>query len=95
MTERFIEEKLVKAVKKQNGICPKFVAPGCVGMPDRIVLLPGGRVSFVEVKAPGQKPRPIQVVKHEQLRKLGFQVFVLDDVQQIADILEKTGGAAV
>lgn len=89
MREKTIEQKLVTAVKKQGGICPKFVSPGFDGMPDRIVLLPHGRFAFVEVKAPGEKPRPLQLVRHEMLRRLGFRVYVLDDEKQIGGILDE------
>ena len=90
MREKLIEQKLVKAVKAQNGMCPKLVSPGTDGMPDRMVLLPNGKLSFVEVKAPGEKPRPLQMRRHEQLRQLGFRVAVLDDPEQIPGILEET-----
>ena len=78
MREREIERKLVSAVKSRGGICPKFVSPGFDGMPDRVVLLPHGKLGFVEVKRPGEKPRPLQTARHRLLRKLGFLVFVLD-----------------
>ncbi len=91
-----MEQKLVKAVRKAGGMCPKLVSPGMAGMPDRLVLLPGGRFAFAEVKAPGQSPRPMQLHRHAQLRELGFRVAVLDDpakipglIREIAD--EKTG----
>ena len=92
MREKTLEYKLIKAVMGVGGICPKFVSPGTDGMPDRIVLLPVGRIAFVEVKAPGCKPRPLQVRKHEVLRALGFKVFVLDDEQQIQRILREIRG---
>jgi len=85
--EIIIEQKLLSAVKGRGGIAPKFVSPGYDGMPDRIVLLPGGHIGFVEVKAPGEKPRPLQEARHELLRRLGFKVFVLDDEQQIGGII--------
>ena len=88
MREKEIEQKLVKAVKEKGRICPKLVSPGTNGMPDRMVLLPAGRIIFVEVNAPGQKPRPLQERRHSQLRALGFKVFVLDDPAQIQDIRE-------
>ena len=75
MREKEIEKKLTLAVKKLGGICPKFVSPGFDGMPDRIVLLPMGRFGFVEVKAPGKKPRPIQTARHKLLQQLGFKVY--------------------
>ena len=61
MREKIIEEKLTKAVKQNGGVCWKFTSPGTAGVPDRIVLMPGGRIAFVEVKAPGEKPRPLQL----------------------------------
>jgi hypothetical protein len=85
--EKKLEQKLVKAVKEKGGICPKLVSPGTDGMPDRMVLLPGGRIIFIEVKAPGKKPRPLQELRHRQLRKLGFMVSVLDNAGQIPEIL--------
>ncbi|WP_296562043.1 VRR-NUC domain-containing protein [uncultured Acetobacterium sp.] len=89
MREKTIERKLVAAVKKMGGICPKFVSPGLDGMPDRLVLLPGGRLAFVEVKAPGKKPRLLQMVRHEMLKRLGFAVYVLDDVEKIGEMLDE------
>jgi len=85
--EKIIEQKLIKAVKSLGGIAPKFVSPGYDGLPDRLVLLPGGRIAFVEVKATGRKPRPLQLHRHETLRRLGFKVYVLDDVRVINEIL--------
>ena len=94
MREKQIEQKLVRAVKSMGGIAPKFVSPGLDGMPDRIVLLPGGYIGFVEVKAMGCKPRPLQLARHGLLRRLGFKVYVLDDEQQIEQILRDIGGDA-
>ena len=87
MREKKIEQKLVTAVKKHGGICPKFVSPGFDGMPDRLLLLPHGRFAFVEVKAPNQKPRPLQLSRHRLLRRLGFQVYVLDACEDIEKII--------
>ena len=89
MREKKVEEKLVKAVKAEGGRCLKLVSPGTDGMPDRMVLLPGGRIGFVEAKAPGRKPRPLQVKRHEELRALGFMVFDLDDPEQIPGIIRE------
>lgn len=88
MREKTIEQKLVNTVKSSGGIAPKFVSPGFDGMPDRLVLLPNGKIGFVEVKAPGKEPRPLQVARHELLRRLGFKVFVLDNPEQIGGILD-------
>ena len=87
--EKKIEQKFVKAVRARGGICPKFVSPGTNGMPDRMVLLPGGRIGFVEVKAPGKVPRPLQVARHRLLTRLGFRVFTLDAPEQIGGILDE------
>lgn len=89
MREKVIERKLTLMVKKQGGICPKFVSPGFDGMPDRIVLLPGSHMAFVEVKAPGQKPWALQVSRHTLLRRLGFRVYILDSEEQIGGILDE------
>ena len=89
MREKVIEQKLVTAVKNMSGICPKFVSPGFDGMPDRIVLLPGGHIGFVEVKAMGCQPRPLQVARHGLLQRLGFKVYVLDSEAQIGGILDE------
>ena len=89
MREKKIEQKLVTAVKKHGGICPKFVSPGFDGMPDRLLLLPHGRFAFVEVKAPNQKPRPLQLSRHRLLRRLGFRVYVLDALEDIDKITKE------
>ena len=89
MREKYIEQKLVKAVKAMGGIAPKFTSPGFDGMPDRIILLPGGRMAFAELKAPGKKPRPLQEARHRLLRRLGFNVYVVDGVEQIESVLDK------
>lgn len=94
MREKVIERKLVTAVKKYGGICPKFTSPGFDGMPDRLALLPFGRFAFVEVKAPGKKPRPLQLARHGMLEKLGYRVYVLDDVNQIERMVCEIGGDA-
>ncbi len=94
MREKVIEQKLVKAVRAAGGIAPKLVSPGFDGMPDRMVLMPGGRIGFVEVKATGEKPRPLQTSRHRLLWRLGFRVYVLDNAEQIETILREIGGEA-
>lgn len=89
MREKLIEQKLIRAVKAAGGIAVKFVSPGYDGMPDRLVLLPGGKMAFVEIKAHGMKPRPLQIRRHVLLRQLGFLVFVLDDERQIGGMLDE------
>ena len=94
MREKTIEQKLTATVKKHGGICPKFTSPGFDGMPDRIVLMPNGKMAFVEVKAPGEKPRPLQRARHGMLKRLGFKVYVLDGAEQIERIIHEIGGDA-
>ena len=89
MREREIEQKLIDAIKAQGGVCWKFVSPGTAGVPDRIILMPMGRIAFVEVKAPGESPRKLQLARHRLLRRLGFKTFVLDNPEQIGGILDE------
>ena len=89
MREKVIEQKLVKEVKKRGGICPKFVSPGFAGMPDRIIILPHGKIAFAEIKAPGEKPCPLQLSRHKLLRRLGAKVYVIDRPEQIGGILDE------
>ena len=89
MREKCIEQKLILMVKKRGGICPKWVSPGFDGVPDRIVLLPVGRIAFVEVKVSGKKPRPLQIARHKLLTRLGFKVYVLDCEDQIGGVLDE------
>ena len=95
MREKTIEHKLVMAAKRRGGMAPKFTSPGTNGMPDRIVLLPGGRMGFVELKAPGKKPRLLQELRMRQLRRMGFLVAVVDNVAQIDYVLRRIGGGDV
>ena len=91
MKEARIERALKKKSEALGGLALKFVSPGCDGVPDRILLLPGGRLAFVEVKAPGRRLRPIQERRKEQLEGLGFRVCVVDGVEQIQTILDGMG----
>ena len=93
MREKLIEQNLVLAVRRMGGIAPKFVSPGWAGAPDRLVLLPGGRLAFVEVKAPGKTLRPLQVRRKGQLEALGFRVYLIDRLEQIPAILHEGGDA--
>ncbi len=89
MSEKAIEQKLVSEVKKRGGLCWKFVSTGIVGVPDRIVLFKSGMIAFVELKDKGRKPRPIQAKRIEQLRRLGFKVYVIDDKEMIGGVLDE------
>ncbi len=88
-SEKRVEKIFTDAVKKMGGMAVKFVSPGLAGVPDRIVLLPGKKIAFVELKAPGKKPRPLQVKRMRQLECLGFPVYVVDRVEQIGGVLDE------
>lgn len=88
MTEKELELMLVKEVKRRGGRAFKFISPGINGVPDRLVLMPDGKVGFVEVKAPGKKMRPLQIKRKGELESLGFLVYCLDDMRNIGGMLD-------
>ena len=87
MRERDIEKQLRDEDRLRGGLCEKWTS-GSSGWPDRICLFPDGKAGFVEVKAPGKKPRPLQKKRHQQLERLGYKVYVLDHTEQIGGILD-------
>ena len=89
MRERDVERLLIRVVKRMGGVCLKWVSPGLDGVPDRILLLPGGQILFVEVKAPGERPRPLQLARMRMLRELGFRVEVVDGPEKIKKVLDR------
>lgn len=89
MCESSIEKRLVTEVERVGGWCLKLPAIHNAGLPDRICLFPGGRILFVELKAPGKKPRKIQLFMHRKIRALGFRVEVVDTPEQIKKIIKK------
>ena len=89
MEEKQIESKLIKAVKQLRGLCLKFVSPSFDGVPDRIVLLPEGKIAFVETKRTGGKMRPLQLRRKKKIEQLGFKVFCLDDPNDIKEVLDE------
>ena len=89
MREKSVERRLVKAVRDSGGLALKFVSPGMAGVPDRLVLFPGGRLAFCEVKAPGKKPRPLQAHRMAQLRELGFRVYAVDSMEKIGEMIRE------
>ena len=89
MREKTIEQKLVKATKAVGGIAPKLTCPGWGGVPDRLILLPGKRLAFVEVKGPGEQMRPLQVKRKRQLEALGYSVYCIDNADQIGGVLDE------
>ncbi|MCD2347208.1 VRR-NUC domain-containing protein [Clostridium guangxiense] len=89
MLESEIESRLKLEVEKRGGLALKFVSPGMAGVPDRVVLMPNGKVVFVELKAPKKKMRPLQLKRKKQFETLGFKVYLIDSMQGIKDFMEE------
>ena len=89
MKESKIEYLFTKRIKALGGQAIKFTSPGLSGVPDRIVLMPGGNIAFAEIKAPGKKLRPLQLHRKGELEDLGFKVYVIDSVSAIEEFIEK------
>ncbi len=87
MLEKQIEQRFRRRVIESGGLSMKFVSPGFAGVPDRIVLAPGGRVCFVELKRPGGKVRPLQARAFERMRAYGVKVFVVDSEAAIEEFI--------
>ena len=87
-SEKYIERKLVEGIKKQGGECIKLLASHLSGLPDRLCLLPGGKLFFVEVKSEGKQPTTIQKVVHQRLKGLGFNVEVVDNMNQLNQLIQ-------
>lgn len=83
MLEKKIEMALVYRVKALGGTCEKFVSPGRRSVPDRLVTLPGGKIIFVELKAPGSAPTEAQRRDHDRRRVLGCEVRVIDNMDDV------------
>lgn len=83
MRENRVEARLTKMVKDSGGWALKFTSPGTAGVPDRIVIAPGGRICFVELKAPGNVPTALQAKRLDQLQALGCEVRVLDSLEKV------------
>ena len=84
MLEKTIENYFKTKIESNAGLCIKLI--GYVGIPDRLILLPGGRMFFVEFKQKGKTPRKIQSFIHDKLKSLGFRVYVIDDKDKIEEV---------
>lgn len=85
--EKTLERKLTEKVKQAGGLAIKLNSMGFTGLPDRMILMPGAKVKFAEIKTTGKKPTPLQANIHERLRKLGFEVWVIDTDKLLSDFL--------
>ena len=89
MLEKEIEAYLTGKVKRMGGRAYKFTSPGNSGVPDRIVMLPDGAICFVELKAPGKKPSPLQEAQMRRIQSLGQKVFVIDSKEKVDRLIER------
>lgn len=87
-SEKLVERKLVQQVKENGGMCIKLLCNHIQGLPDRLCLFPDGKIAFIELKTTGEKPKRIQVFMHNKLRKLGFQVLVIDSVKKVSEFID-------
>ncbi len=88
MRESSVEKKLVLGIKRLGGRAYKFVSPGNSGVPDRLIILPGGKIYFVELKTDTGKLSPLQRVQIQTLEGLGQDVRVLYGAEDVGDFLE-------
>ena len=89
LSEKAIERKLVAECRKHDLLCIKFSSSTDIGFPDRLIFADAGRATWAEIKSAGKKPRKTQLIRHEQLRALGFKVYVIDHTSQIEPLLEE------
>lgn len=89
MRESSLERKLKNEVEKMGGAAMKFTSPGMAGVPDRLIVLPGGKIFFAEVKAPGERLRKLQLKRRKDLQKMGAAVYVIDSVEAIQEMVQE------
>lgn len=87
-SEKVLEKKLSEAIKKAGGLSIKLISIHFIGLPDRLCLLPKGRLFFIEMKTTGKKPTKIQTVIHGKLAALGFPVLVIDTSEKIKTFIQ-------
>ena len=89
-SEKKLERSLKNAVEDNlKGLCLKLLSAHITGLPDRLCLIPGGRIFFAEIKTTGEKPRKIQTFMHNKIRGLGFRVEVIDSSEQIKKLVQE------
>lgn len=87
ISEKKLEQKLASEIRETGGRALKFASPFEAGYPDRLLLLPGGRAVWVEVKAPGRKPTKRQQARIGELRALGFPCYTVDSPDALEALL--------
>jgi len=89
--EKILEKKLSMEIEKLGGWSLKLLSTHVTGLPDRMCLLPGGRVFFAEVKTTKEKPKRIQIWVHNKIRALGFRVEIIDQSEKIKELISDYG----
>ena len=89
MKEYVVEKHLVQKTQDCGGLCFKFISPGVAGVPDRIVILPGGKIGFAEMKAPGKKPRRLQRAVIRDLYRRGCRVATIDSLKSVEGFVRR------
>lgn len=89
LSEKQVETRLRQRVKELGGKALKFVSPGCSGVPDRLVFLPGGKIILVELKAPGKKLSPLQEKMRKFFIDLGFKYYVIDCYEKVEAMIDE------
>lgn len=89
VSEKAIERYLCRLVKETGGLCLKYSSGNTAGYPDRVLLYPGGRTGWVEVKSSGRNPTPLQSIRIVQLRGFGFRVWVCDSREKAESIVRE------
>mgnify|MGYP003521414689 FL=1 len=87
-SEKVLEKKLVKWIKEARGKCIKLSSQFNTGLPDRMIMLPKEHVFYCELKSTGQKPTKMQEVLHNEIRALGFKVYVVDSTEGLSEMLK-------
>lgn len=89
LTEKQVEKKLRERISGIGGMALKFISPGCSGVPDRLVFLPGGRIVLVELKKPGGKLSLLQKKMRKKFNKLGFKYYIVDSYEKVEDMINE------
>lgn len=87
-SEKVLEKKLVKWIKEAGGKCIKLSSQFNTGLPDRMIMLPGGHIFYCELKSTGKKPTKMQEVLHNEIRALGFRVYIVDSTDELSEMLK-------
>ena len=90
-SEKYIEKEFCKAIRQIGGKALKYYNHLDIGYPDRIVLLPHGRIVWAEMKSTGDKPTKVQLRRHAELRAMGFTVYVIDSIEGMHETVNQIG----